>query len=467
MNPRGMMDTDPLVPDPLVTFMVTTDNVPYRKAASEVSALLGSPHNVTVVHGKEAVRGVLSFRAPTAFSNEMRQLKLPERVYAIACNVSSDMFSSCGSEADLCQTLESSASCASDWPKALAAHQAVHPVLWSHSADVRFAVSAKRRGQRFKALIDDFKLARVIGGALHERFGWPVDLKRPTLEVSASLNDEGLVLALSLLRRRDSMDCRRPHPGLDPTVAYAMVRSCGDVKAGELVCDPMCGKGSLLFEALAACPTCVAVGMDADPAQVDKVETNRKAAPRAIGSRLSVLHADAASLPLPDSCCAALLCDLPFESSCPRFGHRLDTSRGASLAAVIREFARVLAGHGRRAVILINEANLQALRAAMNADDSDEMGGKGRFIILCERRVALGFTQAVVVVAELCDAQASPAGPAKGVRSLLPWEDRELRRADWAALRMAGRSEMVASNRCDDGAMVELQGRGMAKISIH
>ena len=31
---------------------------------------------------------------------------------------------------------------------------------------------------------------------------------------------------------------------------------------GSLVCDPMCGKGSILLEALDAHPTCVAVGLD-------------------------------------------------------------------------------------------------------------------------------------------------------------------------------------------------------------
>ena len=216
------------------------------------------------------------------------------------------------------------------------------------------------------------------------------------------------------------------------------------------------------------------------------------AAPRAIGQRLSLVHADAMAIPLPDHCCDALLCDLPFESNCPRFGHRIDTSRGASLETIIHEFARLLIGHGSRAVLLLNEARMPPLRAALQAGlyprsgaagegegEGEEVGSRAdsrrRFRILCERPCPLGFTQAVIVVAELRDDAADERGDAvqsdsshaisqpeeeddelqpldgekchaqSGVpHTSLPWERGHLRRADWAALRLQRRAPMVA-----------------------
>ena len=140
-------------------------------------------------------------------------------------------------------------------------------------------------------------------------------------QVCVSLNDEALLVSLALLRRLDSIECRTHDQGLDPHVAWAMVRSLGPLLPGALVLDPMCGKGSLLFEALDAHPLATAIGLDASVAQLSCAAANRAAVPRALGCRLSLLRADAAELPL--RCrCDAVLCDLPFESD-GRFGGRL------------------------------------------------------------------------------------------------------------------------------------------------
>ena len=490
LSARHNMEPIPLCErETCAQFMVTSSSAPYRKVAAELCGLLPTPYRATVRHGKDAIHGTASFSAPVNFVSELARLSFPERVYVIVGNIPAVQLRLDSTAEELQAQLESLSAEAEGWPAALMAHHILHPSL-SSPQSIRFAVSAKRRGKTFKQLINDFALARHIGSALHLRFGWTVDLTRPNLEVSASLNDEGLLLAVTLLRRSDSMDCRRPFPGLDPQVAWAMVRSLGALPPQSLVVDTMVGKGSLLFEALAAHPTCMAIGLDADVAQLAKSEANRRAAPRNIGQRLSLVHADAMAVPLPDNSCAGLLCDLPFESDCPRYGHRIDTSRGASLEAVIGEFARLLAGQGSRAVLLLNEARMPALRSAMEAqaasakepdhatDGSAGASARRHFHVLCERPCPLGFTQAVIVVAELrvaaqeCAAQewCDPAesmrkeersscsqpckeeepqprvqdyGARSAPRSSLPWEEGSLRRADWAALRLERRKPMI------------------------
>lgn len=486
----AMQDSTPAEQEACARFMVTSSSAPYRKVACELCSTLQAPHKSTVRHGKEAIHGTASFTAPVTVVRSLANLTLPERVYVVICNVPAAKLHT-GSVESLQAQLETLTAEAAGWSAALAAHQIVHPALAPPS--IRFAVSAKRRGKLFKQLINDFALARHIGSAIHERFGWAVDLTHPNLEVSASLNDDGLLLALTLLRRSDSMDCRWPFAGLDPQVAWAMVRSAGVLPPRAVVCDPMAGRSSLLFEALAAHHTCLAIGLDADAEQLAKSEANRRAAPRGIGQRLSLIHADAMAVPLPDRCCDALLCDLPFESNCPRFGHKIDTSRGASLESIVHEFARLLIGHGSRAVLLLNEARMPALRAALQAGVYPQSGaaaeGEGagdelasrvdsrrRFRILCERPCPLGFTQAVIVVAELRDdadnerldvARSEPHVISQQVQedgdvddelqpldeakcqarsappSSLPWEEVNLRRADWAALRLQRRAPML------------------------
>mmetsp|Transcript_11970 Transcript_11970/g.30699 ORF Transcript_11970/g.30699 Transcript_11970/m.30699 type:complete len:109 (-) Transcript_11970:34-360(-) len=86
--------------------------------------------------------------------------------------------------------------------------------------------------------------------------------------------------------------------------------------------------------------------------------------------------------------------------------------------------------------------------------------------VICERPCPLGFTKAVIVVAQHCErpedgrqpsselSRAADAAAADGVenappslaslRGALPWESRHGRRADWHVLRKSGRTQMVA-----------------------
>ena len=407
-----------------VQFRVTTNNVPLRQAASELRVLLPE-YKANLKYGKESCRGV-SFSAPAHIVDQLTLCTLAEKVYAVVCHIPAEDLPD--DPTQCLSRLEDIAASAPGWQTALSAHRTVHGNL----AAITFAVKAKRRGKRFRDAANDFTLAARLGSALHQKFGWKVDLTSPSLEVSCSLNDEGLLLSVPLLRRQDSVD-GRPHPGLDPHVAWAMVRSLGDLPPGAVVLDPMCGKASLLFEALYAHPTCIAAGLDADSEQLRKASTNLAVVPRAIAQRMTLVHGDAMNLPAGPASCDAVLCDLPFESNCPRFGHRLDTSRGATLKRCIQEICRVLRARGR-AVFLINEARAPDLREALS---------QGALRLICERPCPLGFTRALIVVTEHAEPQDTGTDDASTVRSgPLPWEGKG-KRADWAALRHAGRSPMV------------------------
>ena len=419
----------------MTTFMITTNNVPYRQAAAEARAIV--PAAYAVHHGRHAARAV-TVRAPADLVHDLAKLTLPEKVYAIVCTAPAEALPP---DDQLMPRLAELVARAPGWQPALAAHREAHGASAAEpaaeAAALSFAVRGRRRGTRYKAVVNDFTLGAQLGAALHARFSWRVDLTEPALEVTISLNDEGLLVSLALLRRNDAIDCKRSSPGLDPHVAWAMVRSLGPLPAGATVVDPMCGKGSLLFEALNADPRCVAIGMDRSAEQLAKAAANRAAVPRAIGDRLALLHGDASQLPL--SACDALLCDLPFESRCPRFGHTLDTSHGATLTTCLLEGARALRP-GSPACFLISQAQLPALREAMR--------GSG-LRVQHQRPCPLGFTQAVIVLAARV-AEAGQLEAAEGAEEEadelstgpLPWES-TAKRADWSRLRKAGRLPMV------------------------
>jgi SAM-dependent methyltransferase len=321
--------------------------------------------------------------------HKLSELTLPERVYAIICDVPA---AELPDDDQLIPQLRALLLASEQWPMALEAHRRVHPAA-AHG--LTFAVKAERHGRRFKAAVSSLALGRALGGALHTHFGWRVDLSQPMLEVTAALNDDAFFVSIALLRRLDSIECRTAG-GLHPHVAWAMVRSVGGLPPGALVCDPMCGKGRVLLEALDAHATCVAIGLDSDGEQLARAAANRDAVAQSIGSRMVLLHGDASALPFER--CDAIVCDLPFEGD-TKFGHHLDTSRGASLRRVVREWARVLPVSGR-AVALISEARLPVLHEAL-------VGSGLRAIH--QRACPLGFTRAAIVVTERVDAAAAAA----------------------------------------------------------
>ena len=463
-----------------LSFQLTTNDVPHRQCAAELRILLQrQQQHVAASTVAKTARGVL-FSAPATVAPTLAKLTLPEKVYGVVLDLPVAQLPPPDDDT-LLSTIALHVASASGWAAALHAHRITRKTCASDTA-VSFAVVGNRRGSRFKESISSLKLGELCGGALHERFGWPVDLNRPALQVNISLNDSGLFVSIALLRRTDAFDCRTVG-GLDPHTSWAMVRSLGPlIDIGRpLVLDPMCGKAALLLEALNLWPHCVALGIDCDDGQLRCATANRAALPPPLRERLSLLRGDAGALPLADEACDALACDLPFEVS-SRFGYHLDTSRGSSLERLLSEWARVLkpAAH---AVLLTSEAQLPPLLKAIDTSR--------RLRVLCERPCPLGFTSAVIVVAvrvqegakqpssapevapaAMLAAAAPAAAPAATLddtpaamgaaasdgaepshgnacgkpvikTSRLPWEAEGGRRQEWHVLRKADRAPMV------------------------
>ena len=120
-----------LSPDPLVLYRVTTNNVAQRQAASELAGALPSPHNATVTHGTHGVR----CRAPSQAVHKLSELTLPERVYAIICDVPA---AELPDDDQLIPQLRALLLASEQWPMALEAHRRVHPAAaHGHSGDRR------------------------------------------------------------------------------------------------------------------------------------------------------------------------------------------------------------------------------------------------------------------------------------------------------------------------------------------
>ncbi|KAL3874978.1 hypothetical protein ACJMK2_037924 [Sinanodonta woodiana] len=136
-----------------------------------------------------------------------------------------------------------------------------------------------------------------------------INLRNPDLEICIHLNDNFLTIGIPLTRQPLSQRSYILHHGLRSTVAWIMADLC-EIKAGEMVMDPMCGKGSILIEAARTNQTACFLGADIDQDQlkfsrsnVDFAGTNRN---------VQIVQADALNLPLPGSFLDCIVTDAPF-----------------------------------------------------------------------------------------------------------------------------------------------------------
>ena len=89
-------------------------------------------------------------------------------------------------------------------------------------------------------------LAKQIGCKLKKWFKWSIDLRNPSLEISGHLNDDHLTVGIPLQRTPLSKRSYIQHFGLRSTVAWIMTNLL-EIKSDDIVMDPMCGKGILIY----------------------------------------------------------------------------------------------------------------------------------------------------------------------------------------------------------------------------
>ena len=159
------------------------------------------------------------------------------------------------------------------WPEALAlwrAHSGVSAAAVP-DASLSFRASAVRDG---KHEFNSMDVAGALGAACQDKYGWRVDLSAYDVEVNAIITQHTVVVGVTLPRApRDgsegksnashsklageprhllSDDYRRAST-LRPSTAHQMLL-LADIKPGEIVCDCMCGVGTIPLEASAMFP---------------------------------------------------------------------------------------------------------------------------------------------------------------------------------------------------------------------
>jgi len=136
-----------------------------------------------------------------------------------------------------------------------------------------------RRIKRYSAGVDRFGLSRDIADLVLSQVDFKVDLEDPETVVSVVLTDGMCVVGLRLFEvGGKELEARKPkfrkafHPStLQPKLARCMINLARAPRGGTLL-DPFCGVGGILIEAglMGIKP----VGVDIDPAMVEKARTN-------------------------------------------------------------------------------------------------------------------------------------------------------------------------------------------------
>jgi SAM-dependent methyltransferase len=142
-------------------------------------------------------------------------------------------------------------------------------------------------------------------------------------------------------------ELRRAPASTTPVIAAIMVR-LAKITPDDVVCDPMCGAGTLLVQAGDMADPRVLLGADHDRHWVARARENL----RRRGTGAGLWRGDAGALPLADGSVDRLVANLPFGK---RVGSHIGNQR--LYPAVLGEIARVLARKGR-AVLLTEDKRL-------------------------------------------------------------------------------------------------------------
>ncbi|XP_022097256.1 THUMP domain-containing protein 3-like isoform X2 [Acanthaster planci] len=176
------------------------------------------------------------------------------------------------------------------------------PLLQSSPYLPTFRVTAHRVGDNHS--FSSQEAAGKLGEYLAQRYGWPVRLKSFEMEVLVNVTDNDAMIGINLTE--ESMHKRNiVHFGpttLRSTLAHCMLR-LGEPQPGDVICDPMCGGGSIPLEAAQNWPCFVMGGDNHDVAclyaggNVSAVNEKRRSDGRP-GVCVDVLRWDVTNLPL-------------------------------------------------------------------------------------------------------------------------------------------------------------------------
>lgn len=218
----------------------------------------------------------------------------------------------------------------------------------------KFRVTCTRTGDNHS--FSSQEAAAKFGGGINDGFGWRVDLSHPDVEVLLNIVDNSVVIGIALTKEsRGKRNIAHFGPTtLKSSIAYCML-SLADIKPGDVVCDPMCGGGSIPIEGALNWPTSFHLcgdHHDLAPARtlanvqnlVEQQLKKKKTLP------LDIFQWDVCNLPLKSNSIDVFISDLPFGK---KSGSKHENWKLYPKA--LQEMARVCSVGSGRAVLLTQD----------------------------------------------------------------------------------------------------------------
>ncbi|XP_052779120.1 tRNA (guanine(6)-N2)-methyltransferase THUMP3-like [Mya arenaria] len=216
-----------------------------------------------------------------------------------------------------------------------------------------FRVTCNRSGDKHN--FDSMTAAANFGGAIYQYFGWNIKMTEFDMEVILAIDDHEVTVSMGLtkesLHRRDITSFGPTT--LRPTVANGMLRLCS-IQSGDIVCDPMCGSGSIPIQCSLGWPLSYNLAGEIGKRALDRVRDNLSfvAQQKMENKSLPVdsIRWDVCNLPLRDNSVDVFITDLPFGV---RMGHKVDNWR--LYPGALLEMARVVSPNTGRCCLLTED----------------------------------------------------------------------------------------------------------------
>ncbi|XP_061186507.1 tRNA (guanine(6)-N2)-methyltransferase THUMP3-like [Saccostrea echinata] len=174
-----------------------------------------------------------------------------------------------------------------------------------------FRVTCNRNGHGHP--FDSMGAAANFGGGVFNYFNWNVSMKNFDIEVILNIEDRDVTVCLGLTRQ--SLHHRFIKAfgptALRATIAYNMLRLC-KIEPGEVICDPMCGGGTIPIQSAVSYETCVSLCGDMINNAVKRTMQNIDFVRQSQPISLDVVRWDVTKLPLKTESMDVFITDLPF-----------------------------------------------------------------------------------------------------------------------------------------------------------
>ena len=126
----------------------------------------------------------------------------------------------------------------------------------AENADIKpkFRVTCNRDGKDHK--FTSMEAASLFGGALNDKYFWPVSMKEYDMEVVLNIKNNRVTIGIALTQK--SLHFRNlvafGPTTMRSTICYNMLR-LAEIGPGDTVCDLMCGSGAIPLESSINWPT--------------------------------------------------------------------------------------------------------------------------------------------------------------------------------------------------------------------